>query len=48
VDVWRGQRRHESARRLGGAVGDEQLNGDDLLASLTTDEWALVDADAMG
>jgi hypothetical protein len=27
---------------------DEQLNGDDLLASLTTDEWALVDADAMG
>jgi hypothetical protein len=27
---------------------DEQLNGDDLLASLTTDEWALVDADATG
>jgi hypothetical protein len=27
---------------------DEQLNGDDLLASLTTDEWALLDTDATG
>lgn len=27
-------------------AGDEQLSADDLLASLTTDEWAVVNADA--